>query len=91
MFTDSTHQSLYAFDNGTTKTGGLRVDLTAGTIEVLPVSNLAAVNFTDPRDVTWNGAVVTFDNTKPIYDTADQKGLWLIVEYPPTVIVTTEN
>jgi hypothetical protein len=41
-------------------------------------------------DVTWHGAVVTYDNTTPIY-ASDQSGLWILVEYPPTVTVTAES
>jgi hypothetical protein len=54
------------------------------------VSSLAQVrNFTDALDICWYGAVVTFDGTTPIYK--DGNGLWIIVEYPPTITVTTES
>ena len=88
MFTDEANKMLYAFDTGTTKTGALKVDSTARTIELLPVTR-SSVSFTDAKDVTWYGAVVTFDGTTPIYE--DEGGLWIIVEYPPTITVTTEN
>ena len=92
MFTDSANQMLYFFDAiAENKTGALKVsNLTERTIELLPVSDLASVNFTYALDVTWHGAVVTFDGTTPIYK-EDGTGLWLIVEYPPIITVITEN
>jgi hypothetical protein len=40
----------------------------------------------------WNGAVVTFNGT-PIYQVSGgkQTGLWVTVEYPPTITVTTQS
>jgi len=93
MFTDSANQMLYVFDSiAGNKTGALKVsNSTERIIELLPVSELASVNFTYALDVTWHGAVVTFDGTTPIYKEEDGTGLWLIVEYPPIITVTTEN
>jgi hypothetical protein len=96
MFTDSANQNLYIFDSiSGTKTGALLSNSTAGTIQLLPVvKSQASFNTTsDPRmqDIIWHGAIVTFDTTTPIYSNSDQTGLWIIVEYPPTVTVTTEN
>jgi len=92
MFTDSANQMLLFFDIMENKTGALRVlDSTEKTIELLPVSELASVNFTYALDVTWHGAVVTFDGTTPIYKDNGTTGLWITVEYPPTVMVTTES
>jgi len=89
MFTDATNQMLYFFDSiSGNKTGALKV---SNSIELLPVSELASVNFTYALDVTWHGAVVTFDGTTPIYENDNKTGLWIIVEYPPTITVTTES
>jgi len=93
MFTDAANQMLYLFDSiAGNKTGALKVlNFSERTIELLPVSEIASVNFTYALDVTWHGAVVTFDGTTPIYKEEDGTGLWLIVEYPPIITVTTEN
>ena len=95
MFTDSANQKLYFFDAiAGNKTGTLKVsDSSERIIELLPVaSELAPVNFTYALDVTWHGAVVTFDGTTPICEEDGNKtGLWIIVEYPPTITVTTES
>jgi len=92
MFTDDDNQMLYFFDAiAGNKTGALKVSDSDGrTIELLPVE-MAQVNFTSALDVTWHGAVVTFDRTTPIYEEEDGTGLWIIVEYPPTVTVTTQS
>jgi hypothetical protein len=91
MFTDSANQNLYFFDTRAgNKTGCLNV--TNSIIELLPVKR-AYVNFTYALDVTWQGAVVTFDGTTPIYkeESGNKTGLWITVEYPPTISVSTEN
>jgi len=90
MFTDSANQKLYAFDTSTSKTGALKVDDIARTIELLPITRFS-VSFTSAKDVTWYGAVVTFDGTTPIYDSSNNSGLWVTVEYPPTITVTTQS
>lgn len=59
------------------------------TIEFNPVDQYPA-SFTYPLDVTWNGAIVTFDGATPIYK-QDGTGLWVLVECPPAVTVTVEN
>jgi hypothetical protein len=90
---------LYALDKiAGTPTGGLNMtDSQIGTsqtvtIEVKPASSLAMVSFTQALDLTWSGAVVTFDGEKPIYpDTGGTNGLWLIAEFPPSITVKTEN
>jgi hypothetical protein len=95
MFTDSANQNLYIFDSITgIKTGALLSNSTAGTTQLLPIAK-SQLNFNatlDPRmqDIIWYGAVATFDTTAPIYNNSNQTGLWIIVEYPPTVTVTTE-
>jgi hypothetical protein len=89
MFTDTANQRLYTFDSipPGTPTGALKVG--SGSIELLPVT-LRDVEFQNAMDVTWHGAVVTYDNTTPIY-ASDQSGLWILVEYPPTITVTAES
>jgi hypothetical protein len=93
MFTDEANKMLYAFDSNTSKTGALKVNGTANTIELLPVSNRASVSFKYAFDVIWHGAVVTFDGTTPIYmeDAGSKSGLWITVEYPPTITVNAEG
>ncbi|XHH10130.1 MAG: hypothetical protein ACFCUE_05725 [Candidatus Bathyarchaeia archaeon] len=90
MFTDSANQKLYVFDSlpSSTSKGAVRASSTS--IELVPVSQ-ADVDFTTPLDITWSGAVVTFDNTTPIckmFDSTTPTGLWILVEYPPTITVT---
>jgi hypothetical protein len=91
MFTSNANQKLYVFDAlaGSTSKGAVRVNVDS--IELLPVSQ-ASVSFTTPLDVTWSGAVVTFDNNTPpvckMYDATMPTGLWILAEYPPTVTVT---
>ena len=92
MFTDEANRMLYLFDTiaGDT-TGALKSDYSAKTIEFLPVSPLNSVLLPYALDVMWHGAVVTFDETMPIYRSSDQSGLWILVEYPPTITVTAES
>jgi hypothetical protein len=94
MFTDSANQMLYVFDPiAGSKTGAIRISNSSGrVIELLPVA-IAQAPFTYALDVTWHGAVVMFDGTKPIYkDESGQKtGLWITVEYPPIIAVTTDS
>ncbi|MDH7564517.1 MAG: hypothetical protein QHH24_06555 [Candidatus Bathyarchaeota archaeon] len=95
MFTDEANSKLYVFDSiAGAKTGALRNSVSGGTrtIELLPVT-LSQAQFTYAKDITWNGAVVTFDNTMPIYTEigGSTSGLWITVEYPPIVTVTTKN
>jgi hypothetical protein len=91
MFTSSANQKLYAFDTAS-KTGALKVDSSARTIELLPITR-SSVSFTSSKDIVWYGAVATFDGTTPIYTVSGGKktGLWIMVEYPPTITVTTGN
>jgi len=60
------------------------------TIEFNPVKRYQA-SFTYPLDVTWRGAVVTFDSGNPqdtIYPSSGGNiGLWVMVEHPPIVAV----
>jgi hypothetical protein len=91
MFTSSANQKLYAFDTAS-KTGALKVDSSARTIELLPITRFS-VSFTSSKDIVWYGAVATFDGTTPIYTVSGGKktGLWIMVEYPPTITITTGN
>ena len=88
MFTDEANKMLYAFDNSTSKIGAVKVG--TQTIELLPISK-PSVSFTSAKDIAWYGAVVTFDGTTPIYNSSNQSGLWITVEYPPTITVTTQS
>jgi hypothetical protein len=91
MFTDAANQKLYTFDSiAGSAVGALKVDTSTKTISLLPVARNSA-SFTYALDVTWKGAVVTFDDTSPIYQASDQSGLWILVEYPPTIAVTAES
>jgi len=92
MFTDSANKMLYFFDAITgSNTGALRVSNSINnTVELFPVA-MAQVNFTNALDLTWHCAVVTFDGTTPIYEEDNDTGLWMIVEYPPIIAVTTER
>jgi hypothetical protein len=90
MFTDDANSKLYVFDNlANNKTGSLRSNSTTMTMELLPVS-IAPVSFQTALDVIWYGAVAAFDGTTPIYQNVSGTigGLWMTVEYPPTVAIT---
>jgi hypothetical protein len=92
MFTDNANRMLYAFDTiAGSKTGALRVN-SDRSIELLPVIRFQA-QFKYALDVTWYGAVATFDATTPIYEVVSgkQTGLWIIAERPPTITVTTQS
>jgi hypothetical protein len=94
MFTDNANQQLYRFDSiAGGATGALRTNtgVYPRTVELLPVTSAYQAQFTYPLDVTWYGAVATFHNTTPIYQTSDYSGLWILTEYPPTVTVTAES
>jgi hypothetical protein len=94
MFTEAANRMLYLFDSiAGAKTGALKISNSAGRIiELLPVS-MTAVDFKHALDVTWYGAVVTFDSTTPIYhkEEGTKTGLWIIVEHTPSVTITTER
>jgi hypothetical protein len=93
IFTDDANQKLYFFDSPGKPTGAISVSTSNGNvIELRPVSTLNSVsNFQNQSDVTWYGAVVTFDGTMPIYqnNAGVITGLWMIVEYTPVITVTT--
>jgi hypothetical protein len=94
MFTNSTNQKLYIFDNiAGHKTGALNIINAGGynpqrTIEFDPLARSQySASFTYPLDVTWYGAVVNF-STVPIYPGSGNIGLWIIVEAPPIVAIS---
>jgi hypothetical protein len=88
MFTTDANFKLYAFDRiASQKVGALKISNSAKSIEFNPVGRLQ-FSFTTSLDVTWCGAVVTFDD-EPIYpDLGGNIGLWVIVEYPPIITVS---
>ncbi len=94
IFTDAANQNLYAFDSfpGSTSKGALRA---SSGLELLPVcSGQGQVQFRDAYDITWAGAVATFDGSTPVcslYDGTTPMGLWILVEYPPTLTVTPKS
>jgi len=93
IFTDAGNQMLYFFDSiAGNKTGAVKPDSSQGRIELFPIT-IAQVQFTYALDVIWYGAVVTFDGTTPIYkeQSGTKTGLWITVEYPPTVAVNTQS
>jgi len=95
MFTSASNKQLYVFDSiAKTSVGAIKADTSAKSIELLPVAQSSA-SFADPLDVIWYGAVATFSgtSTSPIYAMQDgtPTGLWLLVEYPPKVAVSSES
>jgi hypothetical protein len=93
MFNDVANQKLYSLDSftGSSSKGGFKVSAT--TLEMDPVSS-GQVQFTFAYDITWQGAVVTFDGTTPLcnlYDGTTPMGLWILAEYPPTLTVTAKT
>jgi hypothetical protein len=95
MFTNASNQQLYVFDLiAGNPVGALKVDNSTKTIELLPVAQYSAT-FNYALDVTWHGAVATFDGTAttPMYTLQGTAptGLWLLVEYPPKITVTSES
>jgi|GEM_PF-1239745 len=94
MFTASANQQLYAFDKMAGKfTGALYANsaATPPVIELDPVTSAGPVSFTSALDLTWYGAVVTFNGVNPIYATSGNSGLWPLVEQPPTVAITPQS
>ena len=92
MFNDLANQQLYIFDSPGQYTGSLKV---SSSISLLPVSSMYQVQFTNARDITWSGAVATFDGSAtPIYNllpNGNPTGLWIIVEYQPSIAVASET
>jgi hypothetical protein len=91
LFTETANQNLYAFDSiAGSNVGALKTDTSTKTIELLPVAT-GSVAFTTAFEVSWRGIVTTFAGTSPIYRDSDKGGLWIIVEYLPTISVTAQN
>jgi hypothetical protein len=93
MFTDVANQRLYAFNSFVSSTSNGALKASSGLLELLPVS-APQVQFTYAYDITWQGAVVTFDGTTPLcglYDGTTPMGLWILAEYPPTLAVTPKS
>jgi hypothetical protein len=96
MFTDDANRKLYTFDSiAGQKTGALNVISSNRKIEFNPVAQSLnhSASFTNARDVTWHGAVVTFSNdlNNTIYPASGTTGLWVMVELPPKILVVTNN
>jgi hypothetical protein len=94
MFTTAENQQLYAFDHMTSPhayTGALYVNAATPTIELDPVTSAGSVSFTSPLDLTWYGAVATFNGANPIYPSTGNSGLWSLVEQPPTVTIYPQS
>jgi hypothetical protein len=93
MFADTANQKLYAFDSFASSTSKGAIKASSGLLELLPVSS-SQVQFTSAYDITWQGAVATFDGTTPVcglYDGTTPMGLWILAEYPPTITVTAKS
>ena len=85
MFTNSSNENLYVFDDViSAETGAIVVDDWSNFIEVNPVELQQVTPFSSARDLTWYGAVVTF-NDEPIHPDSGHDGLWVMVEHPPVV------
>ena len=88
MFKDMDNQ-LYPFDSiFGSDTGAIVVDdLGTRSIKVNQV-DLDSVEFKYSLDLVWYGVVVTFSG-EPIYTSPEDGhvGLWVMVEYPPSVTV----
>ncbi len=88
MFTNSANIKLYTFDDiAGDKTGAIDVTTSGRVIEYNPVS-MTPASFQYSLDISWQGAVVNFDGTDPIYPSSGSVGLWAIVESPPTIAVS---
>ena len=94
MYTDTQNIKLYTFDSiSGQSTGALSPNVSLSQIELLPVT-LSSVSFTYAYDVTWQGAVATFDGQTPLcslYDATTPCGLYILAEFPPTLTVTAKS
>jgi hypothetical protein len=94
MFTDIGNQQLYVFDQiaGTT-TGAITAESSLeNQIELKPITS--TTQFDTALDVIWIGAIATFDSSNtPIYKLQEETptGLWILFEFPPSIIITTEK
>jgi hypothetical protein len=94
MYTDTQNMKLYTFDSiAGQSTGALCPNVSLSQIELLPVT-LSPVSFTYAYDVTWQGAVATFDGQTPLcslYDATTPCGLYILAEFPPTLTVVAKS
>jgi len=95
MFTNDDNIRLYAFDSvAGNPTGAVRTNSGTRTIELAPVSLFQVTPFRNALDITWHGAIVTFDSSAtPIYylNAGKPAGLWILVEYQPEITLTAET
>jgi hypothetical protein len=92
MFTDKDNQGLYAFDSIAGSAKGA-INASSGLLQLLPVSS-PQVQFTYAYDITWQGAIITFDNTTPVCRLnagTTPMGLWILAEYPPTITINPQS
>jgi hypothetical protein len=94
MFSDVQNERLYAFDNFPSSTSKGALKTSSDLLEFLSVSS-GAVAFRTAYDITWQGAVATYDTANtPIcdfYDATTPMGLWILAEYPPTLAITPKS
>jgi len=80
---------VYVFDNVIGQhTGSIFLNSTKKTVEIDPIQRLPVNGFSQGLDVTWVGGVVNFSgiSVDSIYPSSNGNvGLWVLVEYPPTV------
>jgi hypothetical protein len=95
LFTNTSNILLYAFDSiAGNPTGALRTNSTSKTIELDPVSLRTVSPFKSAMDITWKGAIATFDSpSTPVYYLNGGKpaGLWILTEFQPQIFVTAET
>ncbi len=95
LFTDTSNILLYAFDSiAGNPTGALRTNSSSKMIELDPVSLRTVNPFRSAMDITWKGAIATFDSpSTPVYYLNGGKpaGLWILAEFQPQIIVTAET
>jgi hypothetical protein len=91
MFTDQSNTQLYAFDSfAGGQTGIIRTDTAGKTISLMPVALRQFSPFRNALDITWKGAIATYDSpSTPIYylDAGKPAGLWILAEYQPLITV----
>ncbi len=93
MFSDAQNMLLYAFDSFPASTSKGTLKTSTGTLELMPVG-LGQVQFKTSYDITWKGAVATYDTQTPIcnfYDGTTPMGLWILAEFPPKLTVTAHS
>ena len=93
MFSDTANQRLYGFDSFPSSSSKGALKTSSGLIELLPVAS-GQVQFLNAYDITWQGAIVTFDGTTPVcslYDGTTPMGLWILAEYPPIITITAKS